>query len=63
MSRDLLKQLRFGTSQAAKLSTRLVQTDASKQVLEQQLVEWEREVKALLFNVSDLSVIAEGTVR
>lgn len=63
MAGDLLKQLQYGTNQAAKMSTRLIQADASKVVLEQRLAQREKEIKALHSQMSDLNVKAEETAK
>ena len=63
VAEDLLKQLEDETSQVAKMSTRLVGTDVSKGVLEEQLVQRESELKALHSQMAGSSATAEDTVK
>ena len=63
VAQDLLKQLEDETSQVAKMSSRLVETDVSKGVLEEQLMQRESELKALHSQMAEYSATTEDTVK
>ena len=58
---DMLRQVRYATSQAVRRSTKL--TDASKGVLEQRFAQWGGEATGLLSSMADLGVTDEESVK